>query len=170
MGEIIESTRRHYVGDDADKALIPAGGKSEGDSYHANDKGKQYYWNGTAWKTGLGYEFVPRAIAGADFAVGDLTLDGTWKVNGLDLSAIVPAGAVAVLLFGFIKDNAADQVFAIRGNATDKALNQLNMRSQVANIEYYMDFTVMIDADRLVDYNGVAGIDNINLYVKGWYI
>ncbi|GAH68377.1 unnamed protein product, partial [marine sediment metagenome] len=85
-------------------------------------------------------------------------------------SAIVPEGAISILFFALIKDNAAGQVFAVRGNATDKALNQVNIRTQVANIEYYLNFTVFNDADRLLDYNGVAGLDVIALYIIGWYI
>ena len=170
MGEIIESKRRHYVGDDADKDSIPAAAKAFGDSYHANDKGKQYYWNGTAWKTGLGYEYVPRRVAAADFAVGAFTTDGTWKIDGLDLSGIVPAGAIAVLLSINLADDAAGNFFIVRANATDTG-NDLGQTTQVANIGIRTPAVVAIDSNRLLDYIGSnVAFTTIDIWVTGWYI
>ena len=170
MGEIIESKRRHYVGDDADKNTIPAGAKAFGDSYHANDKGKQYYWNGTAWKTGLGYEYVPRAATTHDIDEGDLTEDGTWKIDGLDLSAIVPDGAKAVVLGVRMADDAANSILQIRQNVTAAGVVK-NLTTQVANIEVEGHATLGIDSNRLMDYSASnLAFTYIRITVLGWYI
>ena len=170
MGEIIESTRRHYVGDDADKASIPAGGKAFGDSYHANDKGKQYYWNGAAWKTGLGYELVPRLVNVTDFQIGAFTVDGAWHVNGLDLSAIVPAGAVAVVLDLFVRGTGSDLLAQLRHSA-GSSQNRAYIKTQVANVyPPYAPATIAIDTDRLLDYYVEANITVFSIAVVGWYI
>ena len=171
MGEVTESRRRHYVGDDADKASIPAGGKSFGDSYHANDKGKQYYWDGTAWKTGLGYEYVPRAVAAVDFGLGDFGVRDAWQADALDFTGIVPAGAVAVHAMVSVRGSAASLTFGFRANATTKTLNKIEVNTQVANVfTSYVDSVVFIDTDRLADYFNKTGIDTINMIVLGWFI
>lgn len=170
MGDITESKRRHYVGTDADKDTIPAGGKSKGDSYHANDKGKQYYWNGANWKTGLGYEFVPRAPNAWDKQIGDFTTDGTWKVNGLDISGIVPAGAVAVMLRLQISDDAAGSAFWIL-SAAGTAMAEFLANTQAAGMVTEVHGVISISADRLLDYKGSnLAFTTINLAVLGWFI
>lgn len=171
MGEIIESTRRHYVGDDADKNSIPAVGKSFGDSFHANDKGKQYYWNGTAWKTGLGYEYVPRDVVAIDFTQVDFTINSNWHTGWTGIQGIVPEGAVAVHLELALADGVAGKKGELRGNATTKALNTLNNRTQVAGLTTpYMQGILNMDSNRLVDYFFDTGMDTIVLKVLGWFI
>ncbi len=49
MGEIIEKRRRDYSGLDADKASIPAAGKSVNDTFLATDTKILYFWDGVAW-------------------------------------------------------------------------------------------------------------------------
>lgn len=170
MGEITEGTRRHYLGADADKDSIPAVVKDRGDSFHANDSKKQYYWNGTAWKTGLGYEYVPRAVEARDFETGAFTADGTWKVDGLDLSGIVPAGAVAVQLSIVVKDDAANSEFTVRKNATHD-INDLFALTHVANIAEFPSGVIMIDSDRLLDYRASNLVwTYIYVTVMGWFI
>ena len=170
MAEITEKRMRHYTGLDADKASIPAGGKEKGDSYHATDKGKQYYWDGSAWKTGLGYEYVERRIGAWDRTEVDFTWDGAWHVNGLDLSGIVPAEAKAVVLAVMALDDAASTAFNVRPNATD-IMNLIDHRTQVANVwTPLIHYTLPIDADRLMDYFGAAGMGSLFFAVVGWYI
>lgn len=169
MGLITEKRMRHYVGADADKASIPAAGKSEGDSYHANDKGKQYYWDGANWKTGLGYEYVPRLTNAWDKGTGDFTTDGTAKVNGLDLSAIVPAGAVGVVLHAEIKDDATDSYLYIYHSAA-ATISGIRLRTQVANLDIAQTAVLPIDTDRKLDYQGAnLAFANIAVSVVGWF-
>ncbi len=170
MGDITEKRMRHYIGADADKNTIPAAAKAFGDSYHANDKGKQYYWNGTAWKTGLGYEFVERLVNAHDKDEADFTTDGTYKVNGLDLSGIVPEGAVVVKLQVSILDDAADSQLVLRRDAA-QGRNVIDLRTQVANIATTLTQDVSIDSDRLLDYMGSNLVfAAIRVTVIGWFI
>lgn len=172
MGEITESTRRHYLGADADKDTIPAAGKERGDSYHANDKGKQYYWDGTNWKTGLGYEYVPRAIAAFEKTQADFTLDGGY--HDLDISAApfnVPVGAMAVHIIVAIKDDAVPTDFVVRGNDTTRAVNYVSVITQVANIfAPYMHAVIFIDGVLNLRYKGIVGTDAIRFALLGWWI
>lgn len=171
MGEITESKRRHYVGDDADKDSIPAGGKAFGDSYHANDKGKQYYWNGTAWKTGLGYEYVARdAVSAWDKGIGDVTADGAFHVDGFDFTGIVPAGAVAVHYYMLVNDDAVGNSFIIRRDAGTGGVQRIAVTVNVANQADAVHGIVGINADRLMDYLVSAGVDEIRLAILGWFI
>ena len=168
MGEVKEYRKKHWVGLDADKANLIS--PEDGDSYFANDKSKLYYWTGAAWKTGLGYEFVPRSAIDYDFLIGDLVVDGTWKVDGLDLSGIVPVGAVAVMLHCLVSDDAANTEFSLRANAVTKVSNTITLRTQVANISLYGDFVILCDSDRLLDYYASVGMVSIGVTVVGWFI
>jgi hypothetical protein len=49
MGQIVERKVRNYYGADADKASIPAVGKTTGDHYFATDTKAVYRWDGSAW-------------------------------------------------------------------------------------------------------------------------
>jgi len=170
VGEIIESRRRHYIGGDADKDSIPAAGKSFGDSYHANDKGKQYYWNGSAWKTGLGYEFVERLTNAPDRQVGDFITDGTFKVDGFSLAGIIPLGTIAVRLKFDVTDDAAGSSFLVRRDAVN-IYNSAAVVTQVANIPRNAIRDISIDSDRLLDYLGSnLAFTLIDITVLGWYI
>jgi len=173
VGEIIESSRRHYVGDDADKDLIPAAGKSFGDSYHANDKGKQYYWDGTAWKTGLGYEYVPRYTD----LVGDwnqgsgLTENGAWQADGLNCAAKgVTLGAKAIHFILQMSDDAAGTSVQVRQSAASPgSVGQVAMQVAGVGTGYY-HYIVHCDENRLLDYAISAGITAYVIIIAGWYI
>ena len=168
MGAIKEVAKKHWVlALDEDLAGIPTPAK--GDTVFTEDKNKFYYYTGAAWKTGLGYEFVPRNVTGWDKQIGTFTADGTWKVNGLDLSGIVPADAKAVALTITLADDAAGSIFFIRRAAADQ--ESLSGRTQVANIAIDYQGIIAIDSDRLLDYkltNLVYTI--INVAVVGWWI
>lgn len=168
MGEVKAYRKKHWTGLDADLASVP--NPQIGDSYLATDKNKLYYWEGGAWKTGLGYEYVPRSVTAWDVTQVTLTLDGAWKINGLALQVIVPAGAVAIHGMITMKDDAADKTFYIRQNAVN-ILNSMQAPTQVANVWIpNMHFIIQCDADRLLDYKGDAGIDFVNIAVEGWFI
>lgn len=167
MASVTTCKRNHWTGLDADKSGVSP---TIGDTYAATDTLKLYYGNGSAWKTGLGYEFVPRNVTAWDKQVGDFTADGVWKVDGLDLSAIVPVGAVAVRLRLSVDDDAANSLMHIRQNATN-VRNGLAVKTHVANIGNEGQGDVNIDADRLLDYNASNLVFvSIDLAVLGWLI
>ncbi|MBA7649945.1 hypothetical protein ES703_57744 [subsurface metagenome] len=173
MGDIIEQKRRYYSGVEADMASIPAGGRAVGDQFFATDTKLLYQYDGTNWNlAGAGFgRYVPRAATGWDFIENDgIVDDGNWKVDGLDCSAIVPAGAVAIEFAMLLKDNAASSVFNMRANATTKEYNQIKTLTQVANIEVNAYVVLMCDADRLLDYVVTNDVINARLVITGWYI
>ncbi len=242
MGDVIEQRRRYYSGLDADKASIPADGKSIGDQYFATDTKIRYFWDVANWialgvdtinagmiqtdavetlkiknlnvtegklgplacaeakignlaisagklktdsvetlkikalnvtpgKAALGFgRYVPRLIGAHDKLIGDFTTDGTAKVNGLDLSGIVPAGATGVVLAGFVQDDAADSWFYIYHSA-GATISALRLRTAVANIRVNGAATIPIDTDRLMDYQGANLVFTaISIAVLGWFI
>lgn len=166
MADVTVCKRDDYSGLDADKPVSA----NIGDSYSASDTGIKYIWDGSAWKNISVGQFVPRSVAAPDKQVGDFVTDGTWKVDGLDLSGIVPAGAISVRLLAEVADGVADSNFTIRKNAAD-VQNILTAKTQVANIYMSCPNDVMCDADRLFDYFGTNLVFTaINVTVLGWHI
>lgn len=167
MVDVVQVLRRHFSGLDVDKANTPG---DFGDTYDSTDKLKHYYWNGASWKTGLGYEFVPKAVTVADFDQTDFTLDGAWHADGIDCSGIVPDGAVAICFIVDIVDDASATLAAVRGNATTKINNLSGVTSHVANVPNSAQGIVYCDSDRKIDTYASAGITIIGLTIIGWYI
>jgi hypothetical protein len=107
--------------------------------------------------------------AGYDKVVGDLTTDGTWR--DLDLSAVVPSGAVAVHICCNIIDDAAGSVFLIRKNGNTNSYNTLSQATQAANVTVYFDGIVKCDANRVVEYVASnTAWTGINITIRGWII
>lgn len=107
--------------------------------------------------------------ASVDKAVGDFTTDETW--NDLDLSAIVPAGAIAILFNIQVKDDAADSSMLFRENGNSNAYNVASVRTQVANVISDADLIVSCDAGRVIEYYGSnLAFVSIDLTVRGWFI
>lgn len=165
MGDVLGVVPRTYYGLDVDKTNQVG---LTGERYQATDTGITYKWDQTRWRGG--YEYVERRTAAWDKTLVDFTIDGTWKVNGLDLSGIVPVGAKAVILKLNLLDDAATTNFVIRTSAV-AAVNSLTLTMQVANIGMDVTAILPIDADRLFDYVGTNVVfTGINLVVVGWYI
>ncbi|MBA7650771.1 hypothetical protein ES703_58582 [subsurface metagenome] len=168
MGTIKAYRKTHWViALDADLASIP--NPQLGDTVLTEDKKKLYYWQGGAWKTGLGYEFVPRNPAAPDFTKVDFTLAAGWQVDALDLSGIVPAGAVSVRLRIYY-NHAAVSYFSIRKNAVDLEVF-LQTQVNLANTPDQITQDMNIDSDRLVDYVGQhTPVTTLDVSVCGWFI
>ena len=117
-----------------------------------------------------GIGFVDRGDPAAfDFTVGDLTTDGTWR--DLDLSAIVPAGAKAVLFNVGIRDNLVEQIFYLRKNGSAIVFSSSTIKTQVANIGFYVDLIVACDSNRVIEYLAAnTAWTTINLTVRGWWL
>ncbi len=105
----------------------------------------------------------------ADFTLGDLTTDGTFQ--DLDLSSIVPAGAVAVDLTVFVSDNAPNSfiLFRKKGNSNISAVKTVRTQSALAGNDG--GFTVACDSNRVIQYvttNTTFSI--ISITVTGWFL
>ena len=107
---------------------------------------------------------------GWDFDVTDFTIDNLYY--DLDLSAIVPAGAVAVKIFVLYKTTIAGTVVRLRRNGDTNEYNQLRIGTQVADINLYAGGRIELDSNRIIDYKAGAGgtTSTLSLVVRGWWI
>lgn len=167
MSNTISLQHRHYIGTAAEIGGITG---VCGDTAYSTDTDIYYSWSGSAWLAGGEPYFVERLIGASDKQVGDFVTDGTWKVNGLDLSAIVPPGAIAVRIRLLVNDDAANSVVSLMRDAVNVE-NFMSVKTHVANIPDSKTEEISIDTDRLLDYNGsnVAFV-TINLTVLGWWM
>ncbi len=120
---------------------------------------------------GGGETYVDRGDPSAfDWAVGNFTLDGTWR--DLDLSSIVPAGAAdkPVYLLVDIQDNVAATSVSFRTKGNTDVYNVLSMRVVIANQLHRMQGWVVCDASRFIQYYGSPGLVTLNVLVRGWMI
>ena len=117
-------------------------------------------------------QFVDRGNAtNEDFEEGVLTTNGTWIE--LDLSAIVPSGAKAVLIYNRILDGSTNQIFGMKtaGNASN--FNVSNLTTNVANLNMEGDKIIPMPSDdsRKIEYRGSNTVFTaIDITVKGWWI
>lgn len=127
--------------------------------------------NVTAAKAELGFgRYVRRNPTGWDAQVGDFVTDGNWKADALDLSAVVPVGAIAVVLRLDVIDDAANSRFNLR-RSTDASIDSISVWTFVANIAVTHHLVLSVDANRLVDYWGSnLAFTTIDLVVLGWFV
>jgi hypothetical protein len=131
-------------------------------------------WSGTqdfsgATVIGIG-NFVDRGDPSAhDFAVGDLTTDGSW--HDLDLSGIVPAGAKAVLLGVQVIDDTVNVGIGFRRHGNSYGINAGYFMEIVANGNLRGTLIVPCDSNRVIEYLANNNIfSTINITVMGWFI
>jgi len=127
--------------------------------------------NVTKGKAELGFgRYVTRAVTAADFNAASFTKDGAWHVDGLDVSAIVTAGAIAVHFAMEFISSAAGAAGTFRKDATD-ARNRMKEVTQVANIGASEGHAILFcNSDRLFDYNFPATTTAVEIVVLGWFI
>lgn len=107
--------------------------------------------------------------ASADFTRPNLDTDGA--VHDMDLSSIVPAGAIAVHLRFTIMGTSVGLYFRFFEKGNSNTVNRLNQLTQVANVTIECDGFIMLDANRVISYitsNDAFG--NYNVVVRGWLI
>jgi len=98
----------------------------------------------------------------------DFTTDGDW--HDWDLSAIVPAGAKAVLLRIMLQDDAVASWLQFRENGNSNAYNYIIVRTQVANVVIDADAICSCDSDRVIEYRGAdLAFTSTRVIVKGWW-
>lgn len=97
-----------------------------------------------------------------------LDTDGDW--HDLDLSAIVPTGAKAILLRVSIQDDSVGSFFLLRKNGRVSDFNIAILRTQVADA--YIDQAIVIacDTNRVIEYKGSdVAFSLVALVVSGWW-
>ncbi len=104
-----------------------------------------------------------------DWTVGDFTADGAW--HDLDCSAIVPAGATAVVLTvnGLAVTVARSLKLRRKGNVNEINIAHLNVQAAViSNAEEYI---VPLDSNRFLEYKiTIGGFLALNASVVGWFL
>ncbi len=123
------------------------------------------------WKECETPKYVDRGTdtGSSDFTQSSLTTDATWR--DLDLSSIVPAGAVAVVLRVMLYDDVAGSYLAFRKNGSTNEVAISPVRTQVASV--YNDGVLIVSCDdsRMVEYKGSAvTFSSIDITVLGWFI
>ena len=101
-----------------------------------------------------------------DWDEGDLTQDGNYY--DLDLSSIVPAGAIAVLISGYYRTGTSSWRsinFRNNGAANSFAGSGITLDEYV-----YFHFIIPCDSNRVIEYNVNASMAAISIGVKGWVI
>ena len=114
--------------------------------------------------------FVDRGDpASYDFELAALTTDGTWR--DLDLSSIVPDGAVAVNLSGYIVDDTVSKYLLFRKNGNSNGVNKVGITTQVANVGIDFSVTVSCDSNRVIEYFASNTTwTAIGITVNGWIL
>ncbi len=88
--------------------------------------------------------------ASSDKATGDWTKDGNWY--DWDLSSVVPAGAKAIVVSGYVTSSGAGESFMMRKNGNSNSVNMEITTTQVANINIPFEFIVPCDENRVIEY------------------
>ena len=106
--------------------------------------------------------------AAVDYVKTDLVIDGTWQ--DLDLSAIVPAGAAAVLIHTLVEGNSATWEMEFREKGNTNEINHDCIESLRANVPRCRNVICQLDANRVLQYKA----DNqawatLSLVVRGWW-
>lgn len=118
---------------------------------------------------GLVQMYVDRGDPAAhDFTLVDLTTDGAWHT--LDVSAIIPKTAQAVLWRGQVEGAGADWTVLFRKYGNTNEINVCCLETLRANIVRCRLCVGAIDHNQKIEYK----IDNenwgtINLTVRGWW-
>jgi len=110
--------------------------------------------------------FVNRGDPAAyDYTQATLILDGAY--HDLDLSAIVPAGATAILLVGEGSNSGKWILFRKNGNAN--TINISAFENGAVGLNQYFCLVVPCDVNRVIEYRAAPGWTDLNLTVGGWW-
>lgn len=106
--------------------------------------------------------------ATSDWNQATLTLDGAW--HELDISAIVPTNASAILFRGLMRDGAIAKRLGFRKAGHVNAFNTSIMYTQVADVFIQQDCIIAVTTNQKIEYIADAGIDLIFLTIAGWWL
>ena len=107
--------------------------------------------------------------SGWDFVRPNLDTDG--NAHDLDLSSIVPEGAIAVHLYFEISGSSTGLFFWFREKGNSNTYNRLMQATQAASVLIHDEGFVRLDANRKIEYkssNDAFGAYNV--LVRGWII
>lgn len=108
-------------------------------------------------------------ISAWDFTLVDFVRDENW--HELDLSAIVPEGAKAVLLKVVVESVFEDKKFDLRAHGQIYNYNTCAIFTPKSSVRIGGVYLVPCDADRKIDYEAYStGFTTINVIVVGWFL
>ena len=100
-------------------------------------------------------------------ATNPLTTDMTWR--DLDLSALVPAGAKAVMISAVIQDGLVNQRLHFRNKDNANVYNSSRTRTQAANVINDVTLLCGIDSDRVMQFRAENTVwTALNINIMGW--
>lgn len=106
--------------------------------------------------------------AAADFTQASLTGDNTWR--DLDLSAVVPSGAVAISISLFFNDGSTNIPIDWRKNGNTNTFNIIRTyTSSTAAQNIGHQIIVPCDSSRIIEYRISEAIDSLTGTVVGWF-
>lgn len=123
----------------------------------------------TAIEWGTNYNWADRGDpSSADVTQASMTFDATWR--DIDLSSVLPSGAVAAFIKVTIVCNTANKALQFRKKGNSNAINTSEIDSQVINVTHSADLLVPCDTSRFIQYNGASGAtwSSVSITVKGW--
>lgn len=107
-----------------------------------------------------------------DYGMGDFTRDGAWHM--LDLSAIVPAGAVAVHLTGSFAAIGVQASIEFRKHGNVNLWNKCLQYIYVSWFTTAFEFVCALDSQRRIDYRfwtqEMGNYQATDMTVKGWWL
>ncbi|MCK5606987.1 hypothetical protein KAR91_34105 [Candidatus Pacearchaeota archaeon] len=113
-------------------------------------------------------QYVSRGdAAAADYAIGDLTDNGAWQ--DLDLSSVVPVGAVAVHLKVGLQGSTANKKVKLRKNGNSNEQTMSVQETVVANVNQYAEHVVACDSGRVVEYV-LNTVTICTIWILGWWL
>ena len=103
-----------------------------------------------------------------DFEVGSFSTDPGW--HDLNLSGIVPAGAIAVHISVAVSGPQSGWTTWFRENGNVNSSNSARIITQVAGIAIFQDMIVVLDSNRIIEYRTVEYMTEIDFNVRGWFL
>ncbi|MBA7611857.1 hypothetical protein ES703_19088 [subsurface metagenome] len=104
----------------------------------------------------------------ADWNRDDLTIDGAW--HELDVSAIVPANASAILFNMWMEDGVVHQFAGLRKSGRVYAWMEWGGWTQVGGAVVQQGIIVPTSPNGKVEYLVHTGMDWIFFTVRGWWL
>ena len=106
---------------------------------------------------------------GWDKILSDFTTDGDW--HDLNLSALVPAGAISIHVQVYVEYGLQGAFFHLRKKGNTYALNRMGQKIQSMGFGQEATGFVSCDVNRTIEYRASAvSFSDISLLVKGWFI
>lgn len=105
----------------------------------------------------------------ADFTKVDLTTDGNW--HELDMSSVIPKGAIAAVLAVRVLDDGVGNSLTIRPKAHSYPYHRFRNYQDTINQASSEQGIVFFDTDRAIEYLGSnVEFTSIEITVIGWWI